>query len=346
MEPIIKPLIWKNKCLSILDQTRLPLEKKYIKLSTIEEVCEAIKSLRVRGAPLIGICAAYGMVVGALEKRQDIERKGVEALRKIGEYLKSSRPTAVNLSWAVEKILNRAEKIYDGNFENLINEIERVALDIHNDDLEMGRKIGEYGNNLIKDGDVLLTHCNAGGLATSGFGTALSPMFFAKKKGKKIKVFVDETRPLLQGARLTAYELMEAGIETLLITDSMSAYVMKMKGIDLVIVGADRIAANGDTANKIGTLGVALHCKHYSIPFYVAAPSSTFDFSIKDGSKIPIEERDADEIRMMRGIRIAPEKVKVFNPAFDVTEANLIRAFITEKGIIYPPYEETLKILQ
>jgi len=346
MEPFVKPLIWENSKLFVIDQTLLPEKEVYIELASLQSVFEAIKTLKVRGAPLIGCCAAFGMVVGLMENKEKVRENGMKTVAEIGNYLKSSRPTAVNLEWAVNEVIQKIEGLDFSNVDLVIKKAEEEALKIFNDDLEMCRKIGEFGSELIEDGDVILTHCNAGGLATSGYGTALSPMFFAKNQNKNFKVYVDETRPLLQGARLTSYELLKAGIDAVLITDSMSASSIKNKGIKKVIVGADRIASNGDTANKIGTLALAIICNFYNIPLYIAAPSSTFDFSLKNGGEIPIEERNPDEVKFFRGVQTAPKNVGVYNPAFDVTPFSLINAFITEKGILHPPYENSFKVLR
>jgi len=340
----IKPIEWKEQDLFILDQTLLPAEKTYTQCRTLEDVFDAIKMLKVRGAPLIGITAAYGILVALKEKKNKAVRDCKALVKEYGDFLKKSRPTAVNLEWAVNRMYQKACLIDDGmTSEEFFAELEKEAEAIFLEDYEMSKEIGRFGSKLIKDGHTVLTHCNAGGLATSGLGTALSPIYTAQKEGKKIKVYADETRPLLQGARLTSYELTEAGIETVLISDSMAAFVISQGLIDLVIVGADRIAANGDTANKIGTMALSIIASHFKIPFYIAAPVSTFDFNISSGSDIPIEERDGVEIKSFAGVMTAPEKVGVYNPAFDVTEHSLITAFITDKGIIYPPFEENFK---
>lgn len=312
-------IIYKNGKLYILDQTLLPNEEKYIELKTKEDYYNAIKLLQVRGAPAIGICAAYAMALCKEENKEDLKK-----------YLDSSRPTAVNLSWATNRMLNAYH-----NGKNLINE----AIEIHNEDKEMCRKISEYGLSLLNDGDGILTHCNAGALATSQYGTGLGPLLLGKEKGYNFKVFTDETRPLLQGARLTSYELEKAGIDVTLICDNMASLVMKQGKINAVLVGADRIAKNGDTANKIGTSGVAILAKYYNIPFYVLAPYSTIDEKCKTGNDIVIEQRDADEIKTMFYEKpMALKETKCFNPAFDVTDSSLITAIITDKGIFKPPF--------
>lgn len=315
-----------GKRLFILDQTLLPNEEKYIEMKSIEDCWDAIKLLQVRGAPAIGIFAGYSL---ALFHGNNIE--------KAKEYLDSSRPTAVNLSWATARMVNA----YKAG-KNLIEE----AIAIHNEDIEMCRKISEFGLSLLKDGDGILTHCNAGALATSKYGTGLGPLILGKEKGYNFHVFSDETRPLLQGARLTSYELEKAGIDVTLICDNMASLVMKKGLIDAVLVGCDRVAANGDTANKIGTSGVAILAKHYGIPFYVLGPYSTIDFNTPTGEDIIIEERESDEIKsMFYEMPTALPETKCFNPAFDVTDNSLITAIITDKGIAYPPFSKSLKEL-
>lgn len=312
-------IIYKNNKLYILDQTLLPNEEKYIEPKTKEDYYLAIKLLKVRGAPAIGICAAYAMALCEDEDKQ-----------KLKEYLDSSRPTAVNLSWATKRMLDAYN---DGKC--LIDE----AVAIHNEDKEMCKKISEYGLSLLHDGDGILTHCNAGALATSQYGTGLGPLLLGKEKGYNFKVYTDETRPLLQGARLTSYELEKANIDVTLICDNMASLVMKQGKINAVLVGADRIAKNGDTANKIGTSGVAILAKYYNIPFYVLAPYSTIDEKCETGEQIVIEEREADEIKTMFYEKpMALSETKCFNPAFDVTDHSLITAIITDKGIFRPPF--------
>lgn len=316
---------YENNKVLILDQTLLPNEEKYIEMRTKEDFFEAIKKLRVRGAPAIGIAAAYAMAVIGEDKYE------------LKKYLDSSRPTAVNLSWATGEMI----KAYE-NGENLVEK----AISIHKEDIEMCRKISEYGLSLLKDGNSLLTHCNAGALATSKYGTGLGPILLGKEKGFNFKVFSDETRPLLQGARLTSYELQKAGVDVTLICDNMAGLLMKKGMIDAVLVGTDRIAANGDIANKIGTSSVAVLAKYYNIPFYVLGPYSTIDFNCKSGDDIVIEERDADEIKKMFFEKpVALKETKCYNPAFDVTDHELITAIITEKGIVTAPFEENLKRL-
>lgn len=311
--------------LDILDQTRLPEKLERLQLFTPEGVYDAIKRLCVRGAPAIGCSAAIGLAVCAARFKENTASAFFEKLEKVAGYLKSSRPTAVNLMWAIDRCCQKVSGMTDTAAvkQLLLDE----ALAITEEDALLCRKIGDAGAELLQDGMTVLTHCNAGALATCGIGTALAPIYRAMEQGKKIRVYSDETRPLLQGARLTAWELVQAGIETYTICDNMAATVMAQGKIDLVIVGADRIAANGDSANKIGTCQVAIAAKYYNIPFYIAAPYSTIDYSITDGSCIPIEERKSDEIYHCPG-------AKIFNPAFDVTPKSLITAHITERGIL------------
>jgi methylthioribose-1-phosphate isomerase len=319
----------------LLDQTLLPTQVEYRDCRRVEEVWEAIRSLRVRGAPAIGIAAAMGVVVGVKDCKE--RREFSKRLLDVTAYLRTSRPTAVNLFWALE----RMERIAQPHLErespdHLIKLLLDEALAIEEEDRRMCRSIGRIGADLIQEGHGVLTHCNAGGLATADYGTALAVLFAAAEQGRRFQVFADETRPLLQGARLTTWELKQRGIDVTLICDSMAAQVMKEGRVQVVITGADRIAANGDTANKIGTYGVALLAHAHGIPFYVAAPSSTFDLHLSDGNAIPIEQRDAREITHGLGKQIAPDGIKVYNPAFDVTPARLIAGIITEKGLIQP----------
>ncbi|OHB97601.1 MAG: S-methyl-5-thioribose-1-phosphate isomerase [Planctomycetes bacterium RIFCSPLOWO2_12_38_17] len=332
-----------NGRIKLIDQTLLPLELKYVYCEDIKSIWHAIKTLMIRGAPAIGIAGTMGIVLGIKNINTSDINTFLNELKRVKDYLGSSRPTAVNLFWG----LARMERVASENKNKPVKEIKDIllkeAIKIQNEDKEICRKIGENGVALIKDGNGVLTHCNAGGLATADYGTALAVMFKAKEQGKRFKVFSDETRPLLQGARLTAWELIHAGIDVTLICDNMAAHVMKLGKIQCVIVGADRIAANGDTANKIGTYGVSILAKEHGIPFYVAAPVSTFDLNIKSGNEIPIEERSPEEVTSGFGKRTAPEGVKVFNPAFDVTPAKNITAIITEKGVINNPSTENIQ---
>ncbi len=326
----------------LVDQTLLPGEFVEIDCRDVPTVWEAIKSLRVRGAPAIGIAAAFGAVLGG----QPAVGRGLEAVRSAvkaaGDHLRTSRPTAVNLFWALDRIDRVADSETTGDAVAFLERLLAEARAITEEDKAMCRSIGRHGAALIGPGQGVLTHCNAGGLATADYGTALAVVFAAHEQGTPLRVFADETRPLLQGARLTAWELQRRGIPVTLICDNMAAQVMKEGKVDLVVVGADRIAANGDAANKIGTYGVALLAKAHGIPFYVAAPSSTFDLTLEDGSSIPIEQRDPREVTHGFGRATAPEGVDVYNPAFDVTPAGLIEGIITERGIIRPVNADTV----
>ncbi|OHB73924.1 MAG: S-methyl-5-thioribose-1-phosphate isomerase [Planctomycetes bacterium RBG_16_41_13] len=327
----------------LIDQTMLPAELKYIYCEDLKSIWHAIKTLTVRGAPAIGIAAVTGVLLGIKDIRTDDTETFFKELKNVTNYLGSSRPTAVNLFWG----LSRMERVAWENRNKPVHTIKEIllqeAINVQNEDKSICRQIGENGAKFIKDGDGVLTHCNAGGLATADYGTALAVMFKANENGKKFKVYADETRPLLQGARLTTWELMHAGIDVTLICDNMAAHVMKLGKIQCVIVGADRIAANGDAANKIGTYGVSILAKEHGIPFYIAAPVSTFDLNTTSGDEIPIEERSSEEVTCGFGKRTAPEGVKVFNPAFDVTPAKNITAIITEKGVIEKPSTENVQ---
>ncbi|MEW4489684.1 S-methyl-5-thioribose-1-phosphate isomerase [Thalassoglobus sp. JC818] len=331
--------------LTMIDQTLLPTEFKEINCKTVEEVWEAIKMLRVRGAPAIGCAAAYGVVIGlqqnidASASRDEFDRR----LKEVTAYLATSRPTAVNLFWALDRMQDVGLANSSLSSQELHQRLLAEAKAIEEEDRAMCAAIGQHGAKLIEKGTSILTHCNAGGLATAGDGTALAVMFAAAAQGKEIQVYADETRPLLQGARLTTWELQQRDIPVTLICDSMAGQVMKEKRVQAVITGADRIAANGDACNKIGTYSVALLAKAHNIPFYVAAPSSTFDLSLATGDEIPIEERQPEEITNGMGKQTAPESTRVYNPAFDVTPAELISAIITEHGIIQPVTTEQVR---
>lgn len=328
-----------NGHLRLLDQTVLPSQVCYVDCHDVESVWEAIRGLRVRGAPAIGIAAAYGLLL-AFDSRQSLE-DALIAFRKAAERLATSRPTAVNLFWALDRMNRLASQPLNSSKE-LAEKLLAEARSIHHEDRQMCRAIGKYGAELISEGATLITHCNAGALATSEYGTALGVMFTCQDQGKSIQVLVDETRPLWQGARLTAWELQSRGIPATIICDSMAAHVMQTRRIDAVIVGADRITAGGDVANKIGTYGLAVAARYHQIPFYVAAPSSTFDLAIQSGSEIPIEEREGSEVLQPNGVTIAPEGIGVYNPAFDVTPAELVTAIITERGVIRPVNRSTV----
>jgi methylthioribose-1-phosphate isomerase len=328
----------------LLDQTLLPTQLEYRDCHTVEAIWEAIRTLRVRGAPAIGVAAAMGVVLGMQPCRDRSRGAYAHRLREVTAYLRTSRPTAVNLFWALERMERHVQPFTEQwSPEQLTQALLDEALAIEDEDRRMCRAIGAAGAQLIRDGQGVLTHCNAGGLATADYGTALAVLFSAAEQGRRFQVYADETRPLLQGARLTAWELQQRGIDTTLICDNMAAQVMKEGRVQLVVVGADRIAANGDTANKIGTYGVALLAQAHAIPFYVAAPSSTFDLGLADGNAIPIEQRDGREVTHGFGRQTAPEGIKVYNPAFDVTPARLIAGIITEKGIIQPVQEDRIR---
>lgn len=341
---MIRSIEWLGDRVRFIDQTTLPLQEEYIETSDVHVISDAIRALKIRGAPLIGISAAYGVALAA----SHYEGKDVptfrEFVRRVSALLASTRPTAVNLRWALdrlERVVVPETSIFAAR-KALINE----AISIHREDEEMCRRIGDHGAELVPNNATILTHCNTGALATGGDGTALSVILSSARAGKSIKVVADETRPLLQGARLTTWELMKAGVDVTLITDSTAAALMATKNIDLVITGADRIASNGDTANKIGTYALAVSARYHGIPMYIAAPSSTIDPSIQSGESIPIEERGSEELTTMFGQRIAPEGVATFTPAFDVTPSSLITAIITERGIHRPPFAFTIESIK
>lgn len=326
-----------------IDQTKLPNELVHICTTDIDTIWHSIKQLKVRGAPAIGIAAAFGIAAYVQGSPEKTTAKLIKAAEKAGKYLATSRPTAVNLFWAIDRMI-----VFAHAASNLAPKDFRIALiceaiKIRDEDADMCLQIGENGAKLLKSGFTVLTHCNAGGLATSEIGTALAPIYVAKDMGMKIKVYADETRPLLQGARLTAWELMQNHVDVTLICDNTAGWLMKHGKIDCVMVGADRIAANGDSANKIGTYSVAVLAKEHGIPFYVLAPSSTFDPKLSSGDKIPIEERAAEEVTCGFGKRTAPAKVKVYSPAFDVTPASLITAIVCEKGTLHPPFKGKIR---
>jgi methylthioribose-1-phosphate isomerase len=329
----------------LIDQTLLPGEFTYIDIETPAAMWEAIKVLRVRGAPAIGIAGAMGLVLGIKDSAAETTSGLLDELAKVKDYLATSRPTAVNLFWALDRMAHVARDNAGLSVPELKQRLLDEALAIAEEDRQMCRAIGRHGAELIEDGQTVLTHCNAGGLATADYGTALAVFFAAREQGKDIRAFADETRPLLQGARLTTWELQQAGVPVTLICDNMAAQVMREGRIDAVCVGADRIAANGDAANKIGTYGVSILAKAHGIPFYVAAPSSTFDLSLADGGQIPIEQRAREEVAAWGGRVIAPDGVDVYNPAFDVTPAENITAIITEKGVVFEPNTEKIAAL-
>ena len=345
MHAAYQTLRWEGDALGTLymiDQTRLPEESIEIETATVEEVWQAIRRLTIRGAPAIGVATAWGVVLGT-QKHRNASRVAFDGQhRKVSDYLAGSRPTAVNLFWALDRLHRVAAELPHASAAKIHQCLFDEASLIQEEDEQMCRDIGRHGAKLLESGTGVLTHCNAGGLATAGDGTALSVIFSAVADGKQLHVYADETRPLLQGARLTAWELQQRNVDVTVICDSMAAQVMKEGRIQAVVTGADRIAANGDAANKIGTYGVALLARAHEIPFYVAAPSSTFDLSLATGEEIPIERRAAEEVTHGFGRRTAPSGVNVYNPAFDVTPSALIDAIITEKGVITPPNADTV----
>ena len=340
----IKTIEWVNDCSRMVNQTLVPYEYKMVDIKTSRDMFDAIRNMIVRGAPAIGIAGAHGVVLAAMEieKKTQDKTEFLTELQKHAEYLKSARPTAVNLMWAVDKQLELA-KNSTKSIAEIVEDLKENGIKLENEDVEINKKIGDFGAELVKKGATILTHCNAGALATVGYGTALGVVRSAFAKDNTIQVFADETRPRLQGARITTFELLTDGIPVTLITDGMSGYFMKKGMIDMVVVGADRIASNGDTANKIGTYNLAIAAKYHNIPFYVAAPLSTIDTSINSGEEIPIEERGHEEVTHINGKSICAEGVKVINPGFDVTPNELISGIITEKGVLYPDYKESIR---
>ena len=341
----METIAWRNNKVRIIDQTQLPARLVYLNFSKPNQLWRAIKKLKVRGAPALGIAAAFGLVLAMINSRAKTFHRFNKELLSAIRYFKCARPTAVNLFWALERMRLRvlaSEKLSVADLKKLLL---KEAQKILEEDKAVCRRMARWGAKLIKDKDSVLTHCNAGALATADYGTALGVFYEAKSKGKKIKVYADETRPVLQGARLTAWELFQHKIDVTLICDNMAAQLIKEGRVDKIIVGADRIAANGDTANKIGTYNLAVLANFHRIPFYVVAPRSTFDLRLSSGKDIPIEQRDPDEVRMVLGKQIAPRKVKVYNPAFDVTPNHLISAIVTERGIFRKPYKASLRRL-
>lgn len=337
----MQSVYWDDEVLKMIDQTKLPQHFEVITCHTYEDVAEAIVTMKVRGAPAIGVAAAFGLVLGS-KRIKTTENDFYSDLTIIADELKKTRPTAVNLFWAIDRMMDIARINLHRDSSEIKKALLQEALIMAKEDIATNRNIGHYGQTLIKNGDHILTHCNAGALATVDYGTALGVIRSAFAAGKDIHVYVDETRPLLQGARLTAWEMVQEGIPATLITDNMAGYFMQQKKVDLVIVGADRITANGDVANKIGTYSLSVLAKENGIPFYIAAPFSTVDFSLKSGNEIIIEERNPEEVTCVQGKQIAPEGIQVSNPAFDVTPCHLISGIITEKGVIYPPYDNNL----
>ncbi|HPQ47349.1 MAG TPA: S-methyl-5-thioribose-1-phosphate isomerase [Clostridia bacterium] len=343
---MIEPIKFEDGKLIILDQRKLPFEEVYLEINTIDKVYEAIADMAVRGAPAIGVTAAYGMVISALECKSDCCEDILARMKKDGDFLKKARPTAVNLSWAIDRMNQRAAILKAKDPILFKWDILAEAIKIHEEDASANRMIGENALVVLGGKRKILTHCNAGILATTSYGTATAVFYVGKERGIEFKVFADETRPRLQGARLTAYELFQNGIDVTVISDTAAAHLMSTGEIEAVITGCDRVAANGDTANKIGTLSVAIAAAYHNIPMYIACPLSTVDYSISSGKDIVIEERDSSEVEIICDKRVLPEGIKVRNPAFDVTPAELITAIITEKGVVYPPYENNLRILE
>jgi len=336
----MEPIEWLDGKIRIVDQSRLPHQEVQLQLACYEEVAEAIKTLRIRGAPLIGIAGAYGLSLCAQTIEADSRPQFLTELRRIAEALASTRPTAVNLRWAIDRMLAATQAKTD--IAAIKSALITEARAIHDEEREATRRLSRFGAELIEDGFIILTHCNAGSLATGGYGTALGVIKAAREQGKDISVIATETRPLLQGARLTTWELMQDGIPVTLITDSMAGHFLSRQKINCVITGADRIAANGDTANKIGTYALAILARENKVPFYVAAPLSTIDRSVSSGDGIPIEERDPEEVTCIQGIRVAAPGVRVANPAFDVTPHRYISAIITEQGAVRKPFRANL----
>lgn len=343
----MRTIEWKEGKVFLIDQRKLPLKFEIINCSTYQEVAEAIKKMKIRGAPAIGVAAAFGMVLAAYSSKAKNYERFIKDMEEAKDCLAHTRPTAVNLFWALDRTMKSITVTTqrDVNLLKLKDIILREAKNIEQEDVEINKTMGRYGSLLIKDGDNILTHCNAGALATVDYGTALGVIRTAFEDGKKIHVYIDETRPILQGARLTAWELMQDKIPFTLITDNVAGFLMLKNKVNLVIVGADRIALNGDVVNKIGTYSLSVLARENSVPFYVTAPISTFDLSLKSGEDIPIEERDPKEVTHILGKQIAPTGVKVFNPAFDLTPNRYVEAIITEKGIIRKPYEKNIKLV-
>ena len=342
-ESKIKTIEWTDNISRMIDQRILPYEFKTVDVKTADEMYTAIKDMIVRGAPAIGIAGVHGVCLGAIELAKTIRDKSIflDELQKKADMLKSSRPTAVNLMWGIDKQMNHARSI-SGSINDIVNALKENGIKLENEDIEINKKMGDFGAEVVPKGAAILTHCNAGALATVGYGTALGVIRSAYAKDPTIKVFADETRPRQQGARLTTWELTQDGIPTTLITDGMCSYFMSKGMIDMVVVGADRIAANGDTANKIGTFTVAIAAKYHNIPFYIAAPLSTIDISIQSGKEIPIEERSHEEVTHINGDWICAKDVNIINPGFDVTPNELITGIITEKGILKPDFKTSI----
>jgi methylthioribose-1-phosphate isomerase len=341
-----KTIEWKGDHVRLLDQRKLPQNIRYLECRDASAIAKAIRTMAIRGAPAIGVAAAMGIALAARKIRSNRPEIFWKKIEEVCHLMGATRPTAANLFWSIERMRRALNQLPSEDVEGLKSKLEREALRIYREDLKINHKIGENGKILIQDGAKVLTHCNAGGLATAGYGTALGVLRAAWAEGKRFHVYVDETRPLLQGARLTAWELVQEKVPATVITDNMAGWLMEKGKINLVLVGADRIARNGDTANKIGTYSLAVLANWHNIPFYVAAPISTFDLNLSSGKDIPIEERAGEEITHIAGRRVTPGGVKVFNPAFDVTPHSLIKAIITEKGILQKPFIKSLRKLK
>ena len=337
---------WDGEAVILIDQRVLPAREEYLTCRSAEAAAEAIKDMVVRGAPAIGVTAAFGIVLGLKQSGASSPEALKSAFQSLSTLMAGTRPTAVNLFWAIERMRTKLEELMAaGDVGRVLEGMEQEAVHIQDEDIEANRRMGAHGAKLVPDGSRILTHCNAGALATAGYGTALGVMRAAVEAGKSIEVLADETRPFLQGARLTAWELAQDGIPVTVITDNMAGHFMAKGDVDMVIVGSDRIASNGDVANKIGTYSVAVLAKHHGIPFYAVAPTSTFDLSIPSGEEIPIEERNPDEVREIQGVPIAPQGVGIRNPAFDVTPNELVTAIVCENGVARAPYSESLRAL-
>lgn len=342
----IEAIKFENDVLKLIDQRKLPTELTYFECQNSDQATFAISDMVVRGAPAIGAAAAYGIVLAAIEFKGLDRPAYFEKLDEACEKIRKSRPTAVNLMWAVDRMRNIIEENKIIETDDLINRLRQEAVQIQSEDVKTNRTMASHGNTLIKEGATILTHCNTGALATAGIGTALGVVRAAHESGKKIMVYADETRPRLQGGRLTAWELVQEGIPSKLIADNVAATLIRDGLIDVILVGADRIATNGDTANKIGTFMLSVVAKVYNVPFYIVAPTTTIDFEIESGRQIDIEERSAKEVSHIRGVQIAPEGIEIYNPAFDVTPADNITGIVTERGILYPPYNEAITALR
>jgi len=344
---VLPTIEWKDDAVVMIDQRKLPVSEIYVSCRTAQEVARAIKTMIIRGAPAIGVAAAMGIALGMRRSKATGTKQFAVEFQKLCDLMAATRPTAVNLFWAIERMKRVFADAAQGgsSVDEIRQRLDAEARRIHDEDVESCRTLGAFGADLVPQEARILTHCNAGALATAGYGTALGVIRAAVERGKKVAVLADETRPFLQGARLTAWELVRDGIDTTVITDNMAASMMRLGHVDLVVVGADRIAANGDVANKIGTYGVAVLAREHGIPFYVAAPVSTIDLNTADGSKIPIEERDGREVTHVGPNRLTPEGARIRNPAFDVTPAKFVSAIITERGVARAPYHESLAAL-